>query len=185
MLNINAIKEYACTLGFDSVRITSAGAFPEAERAIKERIAQGLMAGLPWFTAERAEVSCYPDALLPEAQSIIALAMFYLSEQPAEQTDDVPRGRISRYAWGDDYHDVMERKLDVLDEWLVARGGRQRCYVDTGPVLERDFAALAGAGWHGKSTMLIHPRLGTWFFLAELLTTLALTPDAAQPDRCG
>ncbi|MBV9127151.1 MAG: tRNA epoxyqueuosine(34) reductase QueG, partial [Verrucomicrobia bacterium] len=90
-----------------------------------------------------------------------------------------------RYAWGDDYHDVIERKLRVLDVFLTAHGGRQRYYVDTGPILERDFAAAAGAGWHGKSTMLIHPRLGTWFFLAELLTTLELPPDPPWPDRCG
>ena len=79
MINVATIKEYAYTLGFDSVRITSADAFPEAESIIKERIAQGLMDGLPWFTAERSEVSCHPDALLPEAQSIITLAMVYLS----------------------------------------------------------------------------------------------------------
>ena len=86
---------------------------------------------------------------------------------------------------GDDYHEVIDRKLAALDEWLRARGGTQRCYVDTGPVLERDFAALAGAGWHGKSTMLIHPKLGTWFFLAEIFTTLDLDPDEPLPDRCG
>jgi epoxyqueuosine reductase len=95
------------------------------------------------------------------------------------------RGRIARYAWGDDYHEVIEKKLVVLDEWLRGRGGRQKYYVDTGPVLERDFAALAGAGWHGKSTMLIHPQLGTWFFLAEILTTIDLEPDVPLPDRCG
>src|SRR5579875_3323892 len=98
MLDTNVIKEYACTLGFDMARVTGAESFPEAERVIKERIAQGLMDGLPWFTAERSEVSCHPDALLPEAKSIIALAMFYLSEQPDEEEDNVPRGRISRYA---------------------------------------------------------------------------------------
>ena len=95
------------------------------------------------------------------------------------------KGRIARYAWGDDYHEVIEKKLRILDDWLAARGGRQRHYVDTGPVLERDFAALAGVGWHGKSTMLIHPKLGTWFFLAELFTTLDLAPDPPLPDRCG
>src|SRR5256712_2408149 len=102
MLNVTTIKEYAYSLGFDSVRITTAEAFPEAERVIKERIAQGLMDGLPWFTAERADVSCHPDALLPDAKSIIALAMFYLTEQPATPEDSSPRGRIARYAWGDD-----------------------------------------------------------------------------------
>ncbi|MEO8953633.1 MAG: QueG-associated DUF1730 domain-containing protein, partial [Ktedonobacteraceae bacterium] len=98
MINPTTIKEYAYTLGFDSARITTAAALPEAERVIKERIAQGLMDGLPWFTAERSEVSCHPDALLPGAQSIITLAMFYLTQQPDEAQDDVARGRISRYA---------------------------------------------------------------------------------------
>src|SRR5258708_11291974 len=85
MLNTLTIKEYAYTLGFDTVRITTAEEFPEAKQVIKERIAQGLMDGLPWFTAERADVSCHPDALLPEAQSIIALGMVYLTEQPTDE----------------------------------------------------------------------------------------------------
>jgi len=82
MLNPLTIKEYAYSLGFDIARITTADSFPIAERVIKERIAQGLMEGLPWFTGERSEVSCHPDALLPDAQSIITLAMFYLTQQP-------------------------------------------------------------------------------------------------------
>src|SRR5574337_1196423 len=122
MLDTNVIKEYAYTLGFDMARVTGAESFPAAERVIKERIAQGLMDGLPWFTAERSEVSCHPDALLPEAKSIIALAMFYLSEQPEEQTGQAgghgPRGRISRYAWGDDYHELIKPKLHQFAEWL-------------------------------------------------------------------
>jgi epoxyqueuosine reductase len=73
----------------------------------------------------------------------------------------------------------------VLDDFLRGYGGSQKCYVDTGPMLERDHAAAAGIGWHGKSTMLIDQRLGTWFFLAVILTTLELTPDEAVPDRCG
>jgi epoxyqueuosine reductase len=79
----------------------------------------------------------------------------------------------------------MERKLSDLDEILTAADGRQKIYVDTGPVLERDFAAEAGIGWHGKSTMLLNRELGTWFFLGEILTTLELPPDAPQVDRCG
>ena len=85
-LNTDAIKEHAYTLGFDLVRITTAEAFPDAERTIKDRIARGLMDGLPWFTAERAAVSCHPDALLPEAKSIISLAMSYLTQAPDEMT---------------------------------------------------------------------------------------------------
>ena len=111
------------------------------------------------------------------------------ARQPRAQArhicDPKSTGRIARYAWGDDYHEVIERKLRALDQWLTAQGGRQRCYVDTGPVLERDFAALAGAGWHGKSTMLVHPKLGPWFFLAEILTTLDFAPDAPMADHCG
>src|SRR6266581_8183582 len=119
MLNSATIKEYAYSLGFDTARITSAEALPEAERVIKERIEQGLMDGLPWFTAERAEVSCHPDALLPEAKSIIALGMIYLTDLPetsakmgheapaSPNNGSSPRGSISRYAWGDDYHEVI------------------------------------------------------------------------------
>src|SRR5207244_6993964 len=70
-------------------------------------------------------------------------------------------GRIARYAWGDDYHEVIAEKLDKIDNFLREFGGEQKCYVDTGPVLERDYAAQAGIGWHGKSTMLIDQRLGT------------------------
>src|SRR5260370_42339640 len=100
MLNITTIKEYAYSLGFDIVRITSAEEFPEAERVIKERIAQGLMDGLPWFTAERAEASCHPATLLPEASSIIALSMIYVSDQRDERENDVPPGVIQPYVWG-------------------------------------------------------------------------------------
>ena len=100
-------------------------------------------------------------------------------------TTGAATGRIARYAWGDDYHDVIANKLHKIDEFLRSFGGQQKCYVDTGPVLERDHAAQAGIGWHGKSTMLIDQRLGTWFFLAEMFTTLELPPDEPVPNRCG
>ena len=127
-----------------------------------------------------------PERVLPGVRSVVVLGMNYFQTSNTQHpTSNVQRGRIARYAWGDDYHDVIEKKLAALDEWLRTRGGTQRCYVDTGPVLERDFAALAGAGWHGKSTMLVHPKLGTWFFLAEILTTLEFAADAPMPDHCG
>ena len=93
--------------------------------------------------------------------------------------------RIARYAWNDDYHDLIERRLREFDARMQSLGGTQRFYVDTGPVLERDFASDAGLGWNGKSTLQIHRRLGTWFFLAELLTTLDLPPDEPFGDHCG
>src|SRR2546425_378122 len=147
------IKEYAYSLGFDIARITDAQGFPEAERVIKERIAEGLMDGLPWFTEERAAVSCYPDALLPEAKSIISLAMFYLTQQPDDQEGDTPRGRVSRYAWGEDYHEVIKPKLRQFAAWLreyardeMSDNLETRIFVDTGRMVDRAGAERAGFG---------------------------------------
>ena len=192
MLNTATIKEYAYALGFDSARITSAQAFPEAERIIKERIAQGLMDGLPWFTQERAAVSCHPDALLPEARSIISLGMFYLTEQPDEQESDTPRGRISRYAWGEDYHEIIKPKLQQFAAWLreYARGEidgdlETRLFVDTGRMVDRAVAERAGLGWFGKNTNILTKGWGSWVFLAEIVTNLPLEVDTPIKASCG
>jgi epoxyqueuosine reductase len=193
MLQTQAIKEYAYSLGFDSVRITTAEGFPEAERIIKQRIADGLMDGLPWFTTERTEVSCHPDALLPNAQSIIALAVCYLSEQPEEAQDDgSPRGRISRYAWGDDYHDILKPKLQQFADWLRAYARDEieetleaRLFVDTGRMVDRAVAQRAGLGWYGKNTNILTKGWGSWVFLAEIVTNLPLTPDEPLKANCG
>ena len=204
MLNATTIKEYAYGLGFDIASISSAEAFPEAERVIKERIAQGLMDGLPWFTAERAGVSCHPDALLPDARSIISLAMFYLSEQPDRQNvgDPVwgtgnasgwgPRGQISRYAWGDDYHEVIKPKLQQFALWLreYARGEidgelETRLFVDTGRMVDRAVAQRAGLGWYGKNTNILTKGWGSWVFLAEIVTNLPLAADRPTRANCG
>ena len=170
---------YARQLGFDLCRIAAAGTPPHAEE-FRQWLADGRAGEMTWLE-RNADRRTDPQAVVPGAQSIIVLALNYW--QPAPET--ATRHTIARYAWGDDYHEVIERKLTQLDAWLAARGGVQRHYVDTGPVLERDFAALAGAGWHGKSTMLVHPKLGTFFCLAEILTTLALEPDEPMPDHCG
>ena len=205
MLNTAAIKEYAYELGFDMARISSAEAFPEAERVIKERIAQGLMDGLPWFTAERAGVSCHPDALLPDARSIISLAMFYLTEQPDEQNVGVglaptqeptptqgPRGCISRYAWGDDYHEVIKPKLQQFALWLrqyardeIKAELETRLFVDTGRMVDRAVAQRAGLGWYGKNTNILTKGWGSWVFLAEIVTNLPLAADTPTRANCG
>ena len=192
MLNPTTIKEYAYALGFDSARITNAEALPEAERVIKERIAQGLMDGLPWFTAERAEVSCHPDALLPGAQSIITLAMFYLTQQPDEVQDDVARGRISRYAWGTDYHELIKPKLQQFAGWLreyargeLSDGVETRLFVDTGRMVDRAVAQRAGLGWYGKNTNILTKGWGSWVFLAEIVTNLPLQTDTSVKTNCG
>ena len=192
MLNPTSIKEYAYKLGFDSAQITTAKALPEAERIIKERIAQGLMEGLPWFTAERSEVSCHPDALLPGAQSIITLAMFYLTQQPDEMQDDMARGRISRYAWGTDYHELIKPKLQQFAAWLreyargeLSNGVETRLFVDTGRMVDRAVAQRAGLGWYGKNTNILTKGWGSWVFLAEIVTNLPLQTDTPVKTNCG
>lgn len=196
-----ALIAQARALGFDDCRI--APAQPAAHRALFEQwIAEGKHGDMAWL-ARNPERRTDPTLVLPGAQSVIVLALNYYqggtaypersesSEarkakdgQPSEKPPQTPF-RIARYAWNNDYHDLIEKKLRELSDFLTAHGGTQRPYVDTGPVLERDFASESGLGWGGKSTMQIHRHLGTWFFLADILTTLELPPDAPGPDRCG
>src|ERR1700720_1723773 len=169
-------------LGFDSCRVTACAPPAHADEFcdwLKEGAA-GEMSYMERGQEKRRD----PQKVLPGARSIVVLALNYF-QGAAPKNFGAATGRIARYAWGDDYHDVIAAKLDEIDNFLGEFGGEQKCYVDTGPILERDHAALAGIGWHGKSTMLIDERLGTWFFLAEILTTLELSPDPAARDRCG
>ncbi len=173
----------AQSLGFDLCRIAPCVAPPHAAE-FRAWLTEGRAGEMTWLERNQ-DRRTDPQQVVAGAKSVVVLGMNYWNAECGTRNAEPATGRIARYAWGDDYHDVIEKKLHVLDDWLTARGGRQRHYVDTGPVLERDFAALAGAGWHGKSTMLIHPKLGTWFFLAEILTTLDFAPDAPMADHCG
>jgi epoxyqueuosine reductase len=178
------VIERAEALGFDSCRM-AASVPPRHGAEFSSWLREGAVGEMEWLG--RGEAKRHdPQKVLEGARTVIVVALNYW--QGATQTRETfpsATGKIARYAWGDDYHEVMLRKLEQLDEFLRAHGGTQKCYVDTGPVLERDYAAEAGIGWHGKSTMLIDPRLGTWFFLGEILTTLELIPDTPQPARCG
>jgi epoxyqueuosine reductase len=178
------VLEGARALGFDSCRIARADA-PRHAREFQEWLQAGSAGEMQWM--ERgAEKRCDPQQVLPGVQSIIVVALNYWQGAEARAGEhDGARGRIARYAWGDDYHELILAKLGQLNALLTELGGTQKCYVDTGPVLERDHAAESGIGWHGKSTMLVNRKLGTWFFLGEILTTLALPPDEAEPERCG
>jgi epoxyqueuosine reductase len=180
---IGQIKAWAAELGFDDCRIAAAKEASHAD-LFREWVAAGKHGEMAWLerTPERR---CDPREVLAGCQSIICLALNYFpGESPFP--DEHPGGyRIARYAWNDDYHDLVEKRLREFDAKLQTLGGTQRFYVDTGPVLERDFANDCGLGWNGKSTVQIHRQLGTWFFLAELLTTLDLTPDAPFGDHCG
>ena len=170
-------------IGFDSCRIAACSEPAHATEFRKwlREGAHGEMTYMQRGEGKRRD----PQKVLPGAKSIVVLALSYYQGKVARRSQTAATGRIARYAWGDDYHDLIGAKLDKIDEFLRDLGGQQKCYVDTGPILERDHAADAGIGWHGESTMLIGERLGTWFFLAEILTTLELPPDKPVPHRCG
>jgi epoxyqueuosine reductase len=174
----SALLVKAQALGFDDCRV--APALPAAHRALFEQwIAEGKHGDMAWM-ARNVERRTDPRVVLPGARSVIVLALNYYQGSGPENDY-----RIARYAWNDDYHDLIEKKLRELDAFLTSQGGTQKPYVDTGPVLERDFASEAGLGWGGKSTMQIHRHLGTWFFLADILTTLDLPADTPAKDMCG
>jgi epoxyqueuosine reductase len=181
------LVDLAHEIGFESCRVAACSR-PAHGEEFSSWLGEGAHGEMEYM-ARGEEKRRDPQKILPGARSIIVLALNYFHSEPewqlAKGKKRGARGRIARYAWGDDYHDVIETKLNKIDILLRELGGTQKCYVDTGPILERDHAAESGIGWHGKSTMLIDEKLGTWFFLAEILTTLELAPDAPARDRCG
>jgi epoxyqueuosine reductase len=183
------VKAAAFEAGFDRAGVSDATPLAAAEAAILKRIADGHMRGLRWFTADRAQLATHPDRLLPGAQSILALAASYLGrrERPAPEPGD-PRGRVARYAWGRDYHDVLKEMAGALVERIEQIAGRPvqaRIFVDSSPLAERAVAERAGLGWFGKNTMLLLPGAGSWAFLCEVILDLALEPDRSARKSCG
>ncbi len=183
-----AVKDAATHAGFDVVGIASADVFRERGETTKERVAEGLMDGLPWFTQDRVERGMDPAAMLPGARSIISLALSHHHQHAAEAPDTQPRGRIARYAWGEDYHRVFARKVRAFIESLPDVTGESdigtRWYTDTGPMLDRAVAERAGVGWFGKNTNILTSQ-GSWMLLAQIITTLELTPDEPLKKTCG
>ena len=121
----------------------------------------------------------HPETVLPEARAILCFGLNYFNQEPQR------RGRIAKYALGKDYHKVLINKLKRICDWLRELGAVNRPYVDTGPLLEKPIAALAGLGWQGKNTMLLNREDGQWLFLGFILTSHPFEPDAPQADRCG
>src|SRR5262245_19151018 len=183
----DAIKREALALGFDACGIAPAAAFPELRffREWLDRGYAGEMAYLHRTADNRADVRC----VLPSAQTVIVTATNYNTDRPySVECADPERARIARYAWGDDYHDVIGARLDALVDWMRAASTEPfdaRAYVDTGPVQERVYAQYGGIGWIGKNTCVIHPQLGSWIFLAEIICSLPLDVDAPSLDQCG
>jgi epoxyqueuosine reductase len=140
-----------------------------------------------YLTDHRADFRSHPESLLPGVSSVISVGLEYNGPEPRSlEFTDPERAWISRYAWGEDYHTAIRGKLELLaGKLLQIEDFRWRACVDTAPLLERSLARRAGLGWIGKNTCLINQQVGSWFFLAELLTTLEIAPDSAPPNRCG
>jgi epoxyqueuosine reductase len=180
------IKEAALETGFDLAGVAPAEAPPEL--AAFARWVQNGYAGEMAYLTEQVERRSDLQAAFPWARSVICVGLQYDTPAPYSTSPEAADGGwIARYAWGDDYHDVMDRMLERLQQRLVEEIGPFRCraYSDTGPVVERAYAHAAGLGAWGRNTCLLHPEHGSWFFLGELVTDLAITPDVPRPDMCG
>ncbi len=184
-----AIKQLALAVGFDRAGIAPAIETDETGR-LREWLARGYGGpadGPLDYLAERVDERVDPRRVFDGVETVIAVALAYADEDSAaSETRDFPR--VARYARGDDYHEVIGDRLRALSagiEALVGGPVRSRAYVDTGPVLERVFAARAGLGWQGKNTLLIDTSLGSHLLLGVLLTDIALPADDPEPDHCG
>ncbi len=178
-----AVKADALALGFDRVAVGPAD--PPAHGPAFEAWLDAGYAGTMEYLGRGRAARLDPARLLPGARSVIAVALNYHQGEPSGHDAWAP---VARYAWGRDYHDVMRPRLERLCELIREAAGpdvRSHAAVDTSAVLERDLAARAGLGWVGKNTNLLHPELGSWFFIGIVLTTAELEWDQALPDRCG
>ena len=173
------IKEKAYDLGFDLIGVAPAERAPHAE-AYRRWLAQGHHAEMYWLARDPQRRE-NPTAVISGVRSVIVVGLsYFVVNPPSEVWNDPSRGRIARYAWGFDYHQVLLPRLRELGDFVETEVGQplnQRSYVDTGPVLERDLAAQAGLGFIGKNTLLISPRMGSYFFLGEILVDMELEYD--------
>jgi epoxyqueuosine reductase len=180
------IKEEAQRLGFDLVGISPVEASTH-EQSFAQWLRKGL-GGELGYLKRTEELRRDPKKLVPWAFSVVSVGMNYSTPYPRPIDQNGTGGWISRYAWGDDYHDLVKERLEtLLDKIREIYPGpvEGRAFVDSGPVLERDIAGVAGIGWIGKNTHLISPRRGSWFFLGELFLSIELAYDRPIRDRCG
>ena len=181
------MKARAREVGFDLCGVAAVGDHPELG-FLERWLTHGYAGNMQYMTrtaARRRDVR----RVLPSARSVISLGTVYNVERPYSiERDDRTTAEISRYAWGDDYHDVLGHRMEELLAWMRSESAESfdaRAYVDTGPVQERVYAQQAGLGWIGKNTCLINPELGSWLFLSEILCSLPLETDGVALDQCG
>lgn len=182
----NAVKRLATELGFDRVGIAPAAPSPRAD-FVGQWLSRGY-AGRMQYLQRNADRRTDPRSWLPGCRSVIVVAVNYHQRAPQRPPTSTPHGRVARYAWGQDYHLVVRDRLKKLVDRLREEIGEPfeaTVCVDTAPIVERELAAAAGVGWIGKNTLVLHPQVGSYFYLGEVLTTLELQPDSPLPDRCG
>jgi len=184
-MSASRVKALALAEGFDIVGIAAASP-PDALRHFAPWIARGYAGEMAYLTSQ-AERRGDLRVAFPWARSVIVVGVQYDTPHPYSTEAPASAGWISRYAWGDDYHDVVKAKLDSLLAKLREELGafEARNYVDTGPIAEKAYAEAAGLGAYGKNTCLLHPEHGSWFFLGEIVTALELEADAPRADMCG
>jgi len=180
LVNADTVKRIARECGFELAGIAPAAPAEDFSR-FERWVTRGMAGEMRYLTDRRAELRRDPRHLLPTARSVICVGKLY---NTSPEIKDPP---VSRYAWGSrDYHHVLRDGLELLAARLhEIEPFESKMCVDTAPLLERSYARLAGLGWIGKNTCLIHEPLGSWFLLGELLTSLEIEPDAPPPDRCG
>jgi epoxyqueuosine reductase len=182
----DAIRSRALSLGFDAVGFAPATLGERAKTGLAEFLANGYHGDMGWL-ADREAVRVSPDALWPEANSVIVVGLNYgPTRDPLAIQAEPSRGGISVYAQGRDYHLVLKKKLRVLTRYVAdSFDADVKLFVDTAPVMEKPLAQNAGLGWQGKHSNLVARDWGSWLFLGEIYTTLALEPDKAETDHCG
>ena len=179
------IKAQARALGFELVGIVAAQALTEEGARLREWLARAFHGRMDYM-ARDPEMRSDPRLLMESARSVVCVALNYY--RPEKHVDDPAIGKISRYAWGDDYHDVLRDKLKFLLEWIRERepAAEGKICVDSAPMMDKAWAMRAGLGWIGKHTNLITKRHGSWVFLGELLLSIELDYDSdIEPDHCG
>ena len=186
-----AVDRLAREAGFDLVAVTDATAFDDDRQIALRRIDDGLMDGLPWFTAQRVKHGTDPDHLLPGARSIISLGLNYYPGPREEMGIGI--GLVARYARGRDYHRLMKQRMRRLVTALSEHPAlgfanaslKARWFVDDGPMLDRAAASRAGLGWFGKNGNVLNPNFGSWLLLGQIVTNLELEPDRPLSKTCG
>ena len=188
------LKAEAARIGFAACGVARADAAPQSGARLRAWLADGAHGEMIWMES-RADQRAAPAALWPDVRSVIALGMSYApAEDPLRLAGEADAGRISVYAQGGDYHDVVKRRLKELARWIVAAAGGEsgsgsgpgvKVFVDTAPVMEKPLAAAAGLGWQGKHTNLVSRDHGSWLFLGAIFTTLELAADTPGAGGCG